>query len=149
LRKVLPDVLSSPPESLSPRLLHLIGELDQDWRRLDARLKALSAEIASLSEDDCACQRLMSVAGIGPITTSAVVAARWLMSEAAHSLDHDRRIADDTLAGPDQTSNRQPRGVGRLLRQPLVGPVLAQGDACRYRPTVNEAAMAMLDSGSI
>jgi hypothetical protein len=77
------------------------------------------------------------------------VAARWLMSEAAHGLDHDRRIADDTLAGPDQTLNRQRRGVGRLRRQPLVGPVLAQEDACRYRPTVNEAAMAMLDTPSV
>ena len=75
LRKVLPEVLSSPPEALSPRILRLIAELDQDWRRLDERLEALSAEIASLSEDDCACQRLMSVPGIGPIISSAVVAA--------------------------------------------------------------------------
>ena len=75
LRKVLPEVLSSPPEALSPRILRLIAELDQDWRRLDQRLEALSAEIASLSEDDCACQRLMSVPGIGPIISSAVVAA--------------------------------------------------------------------------
>jgi transposase len=75
LRKVLPEVLSSPPEALSPRLVRLIAELDQDWRRLDERLEALSDEIASLSEDDCACQRLMSVPGIGPIISSAVVAA--------------------------------------------------------------------------
>jgi transposase len=75
LRKVLPEVLSSPPEALSPRLLRLIAELDEDWHHLDERLEALSAEIASLSEDDCACQRLMSVPGIGPIISSAVVAA--------------------------------------------------------------------------
>ena len=48
LRKVLPDVLSSPPEALSPRLLRLIA----DRRCLDERLEALSAEIASLTEDD-------------------------------------------------------------------------------------------------
>src|SRR5262249_4349752 len=75
LRKVLPEVLASPPEALSPRLLRVITELDQDWRRLDERLEVLSAEIASLSEDDPACQRLMSVPGIGPIISSAVVAA--------------------------------------------------------------------------
>jgi transposase len=75
LRKVLPQVLSSPPEALSPRILRLIAELDEDWRRLDERLEALSAEIESLSENDAACQRVMTVPGIGPIISSAVVAA--------------------------------------------------------------------------
>ena len=75
LRKLLPAIFSSPPPALSPRLLRLIIELDQEWRRLDDRLEALSAEIASLSENDPACQRLMTVPGIGPIISSAVVAA--------------------------------------------------------------------------
>jgi transposase len=75
LRKVLPEVLSSPPQALSPRILRLIAELDQDWRHLDERLEALSAEILSLSENDPACQRLMTVPGIGPIISSAVVAS--------------------------------------------------------------------------
>ena len=75
LRKVLPELLSSPPEELSPRLLRLISELDEGWRRLDSRLEALSAEIESLSKNDLACQRLMTVPGIGPIISSAVVAA--------------------------------------------------------------------------
>jgi transposase len=75
LRKALPEVLSSPTEALSPRILRLIAELDEDWRRLDERLEALSAEIANLSDNDAACQRLMTVPGIGPIISSAVVAA--------------------------------------------------------------------------
>jgi len=75
LRKVLPEVLSSPPEALSPRLLRLIAELDRDWRHLDERLEALSAEIENLSENDGACQRLMTVPGIGPVISSAVVVA--------------------------------------------------------------------------
>jgi hypothetical protein len=75
LRKVLPEVLSSPPEALSPRILRLIAELDADWRHFDARLEALSAEIQTLSDNDAACQRLMTVPGIGPIISSAVVAA--------------------------------------------------------------------------
>jgi transposase len=75
LRKVLPEFLSSPPEALSPRMLRLIAELNEDWCRLDERLEALSAEIESLSDNDAACQRLMTVPGIGPIISSAVVAA--------------------------------------------------------------------------
>jgi transposase len=47
----------------------------QDWRRLDERIAAVSAEIEALAEQDDCCQRLMSVPGIGPITSSAMVAA--------------------------------------------------------------------------
>ena len=41
---------------------------------LDERLQSLSAEIESLSENDTACQRLVTVPGIGPIISSGVVA---------------------------------------------------------------------------
>src|SRR5262245_54871951 len=34
LRKALPDILSSKSDALSPRMINLIGELVQDWRRL-------------------------------------------------------------------------------------------------------------------
>jgi transposase len=56
-------------------MLRRIVELDEDWRRLDDRIEALSAEILNLSEKDPACHRLMTVPGIGPIISSAVVAA--------------------------------------------------------------------------
>jgi transposase len=46
-----------------------------DWRRLDDRIAAVSAEIEVLTEQDGPCQRLMTVPGIGPIISSAVVAA--------------------------------------------------------------------------
>ena len=75
LRKVLPEILGSPPQALSPRILRLITDLDEDWRRLDDHIEVLSAETQSLSENDPACQRLMTVPGIGPIISSAVVAA--------------------------------------------------------------------------
>src|SRR5262245_29093680 len=47
----------------------------QDCRRLDERIQAVSTEIESLAENDGSCQRLMTVPGIGPIISSAVVAA--------------------------------------------------------------------------
>src|SRR6516165_7006186 len=46
-----------------------------DARRLDERIDGLSANIASLVEKDPACERLMTVPGIGPIISSAMVAA--------------------------------------------------------------------------
>jgi len=75
LRKALPEILSSPPEALSPRIVRLIIDLSEDWRRLDERIEAVSTEIESLAENDGSCQRLMTVPGIGPIISSAVVAA--------------------------------------------------------------------------
>jgi transposase len=35
LRQMLQTILSSPPEALSPRLLRLFADLQEDWRRLD------------------------------------------------------------------------------------------------------------------
>ena len=47
----------------------------EDWRRLDERIDQLSNEIAVLARQDGGCERLMSVPGIGPIISSAMVAA--------------------------------------------------------------------------
>lgn len=75
LRKALPDILSSESDALSPRMINLIGELIEDWRRLDERIASVSTEIEVLAKQDESCQRLMSIPGVGPIVSSAVVAA--------------------------------------------------------------------------
>jgi transposase len=75
LRKALPDILSSRTDVLSPRVVHLIADLMQDWHRLDERIETVSAEIEALAQQDGNCQHLMTVPGIGPIISSAVVAA--------------------------------------------------------------------------
>src|SRR6516164_5275416 len=75
LRKALPEILSSKSHALSPRMINLIGELMQDWRRLDDRIASVSTEIEAMANRDESCQRLMSVPCVGPIVSSAVVAA--------------------------------------------------------------------------
>jgi len=60
---------------LSPRMLRIIEDLAGDWRRLDERIEGLSSEIETLARQDKACERLMTVPGIGPIISSAMVAA--------------------------------------------------------------------------
>src|SRR5215813_11573866 len=75
LRKALPEILSANSGALSPRMVALVADLAADWRRLDERIATVSADIASLAEQDENCQRLMTVPGIGPIISSAVVAA--------------------------------------------------------------------------
>jgi transposase len=75
LHKLLPEILSSNTDVLSPKIVSLVADLAQDWRRLDERIAAVSAEIEALAQQDDSSRRLMSVPGIGPITSSAMVAA--------------------------------------------------------------------------
>ena len=75
LRSALPDILAAPSEVLSPHMVRIIEDLSGDWHRLDERVVALSAEIEALARSDCGCERLMTVPGIGPIISSAMVAA--------------------------------------------------------------------------
>ena len=75
LRAELPRILASPPDVLSPRMVRVIEDLAADWRRLDERIEAVSAEIEALAYSDAGCERLMSVPGIGPIISTATVAA--------------------------------------------------------------------------
>jgi transposase len=40
-------------------MINLIGELIQDWRRLDDRIASVSTEIEAIAKRDESCQRLM------------------------------------------------------------------------------------------
>jgi len=75
LRSALPGILATPTDALSPRMVRIVEDLAGDWRRLDERIEGLSEEIEALACNDCGCERLMTVPGIGPIISSAVVAA--------------------------------------------------------------------------
>jgi transposase len=75
LRAELPRILATPPDVLSPRMVRVIEGLASDWRQLDERIEGLSSEIEALAKRDAGCERLMSIPGIGPIISSAMVAA--------------------------------------------------------------------------
>jgi transposase len=75
LRSELPGILAMRTDVLAPRMLRIIEDLAGDWRRLDARIEDLSSEIEALARQDKGCERLMTVPGIGPIISSAMVAA--------------------------------------------------------------------------
>jgi transposase len=73
LRAELPRILAMPCDALSPRMVRVIEGRAGDWRRLDERIEGLSGKIEALARQDAGCERLMSVPGIGPIISSAMV----------------------------------------------------------------------------
>jgi transposase len=75
LRHALPDILGQRRDVLSPRMVRILEDLAQDWRRLDERVETVTSEIEALAKNTGACGNLMTIPGIGPIISSAVVAA--------------------------------------------------------------------------
>ena len=75
LRIELPGILATRSDVLSSRMMHIIEGLAGDWRQLDERIEDLSTDIKELADQNPACERLMTVPGIGPIISSAMVAA--------------------------------------------------------------------------
>jgi transposase len=56
-------------------MIKLILGLYEDWCHLDERIETVTGEIEALSQTEAQCQRLMSVPGIGPVISTALVAA--------------------------------------------------------------------------
>ena len=75
LRVELPGILAMPSNILSPRIVRVIEDLTGDWGRLDERIEGLTGEIEAIARQEAGCERLMSVPGVGPIISSAMVAA--------------------------------------------------------------------------
>jgi len=75
LRNSLFAILKNRADEISPRMETIIIGLYEDWLWLDERIDATTDEIEMISKRDGDCQRLMSVPGIGPIISTAIVAA--------------------------------------------------------------------------
>ncbi len=75
LRNSLFAILQNRADEISPRMSDIIVGLYEDWLWLDERIESTTSEIEMISKREPNCQRLMSVPGIGPIISTAVVAA--------------------------------------------------------------------------
>src|SRR5438874_10209901 len=74
LRRSLFAILENRADELSPRMSDLIVGLYEDWLWLDERIETLTDEIEQISHQEANCKRLMSVPGIGPMISTAMVA---------------------------------------------------------------------------
>lgn len=75
LRASLDAILENRSGEMSPRMRRLILGLQQDWIWLDKRIEMTTSEIKEISETEPGCRRLMTIPGIGPLISTAMVAA--------------------------------------------------------------------------
>lgn len=75
LRNSLFAILQNREDEISPRMSDIIVGLYEDWLWLDERIESITNEIELISRSESNCQRLMSVPGVGPIISTAMVAA--------------------------------------------------------------------------
>jgi Transposase IS116/IS110/IS902 family len=75
MRNSLFAILENRADEISPRMSDLIVGLYEDWLWLDERIETISREIEEISQNEANCRRLMSVPGVGPIISTAMVAA--------------------------------------------------------------------------
>ena len=75
LRNSLFAILENRKAEISRCMNELIVGLYGDWQRLDERIEIISGEIEAIGKREENCRRLMNVPGIGPIISTAVVAA--------------------------------------------------------------------------
>ena len=113
LRTALPGILATRCEVLSLRMIRIVEDLAGDWRRLDERIEGLSGEINALARQDAGCERLMSVPGIGPIISSAMVAAIG----AGDAFDKGRDFAAWLGLVPKQISTGDRTILGKISKR--------------------------------
>lgn len=75
LRRMMPALLADAEQHLSPRIYRLLCLVAQEWRAVEEEIDQLDQEIERIASQDAACQRLITVPGIGVLIATAIVAA--------------------------------------------------------------------------
>jgi transposase len=75
LRQSLFTILDQRGDQISPRRHDLIVGLYEDWLWLDERIETVTRDIELISESEANCARLKTIPGVGPLISTALVAA--------------------------------------------------------------------------
>lgn len=75
LRNHMVWILEDAEQNLTFRMRGLLDHLWQEWKCLDSEIEAISEEIDGIAHQDAACQRLQQIPGVGPLVSTAMVAA--------------------------------------------------------------------------
>jgi transposase len=74
-RKRLPEILANEQNELSPSARAIFQELYSEYLVIVQKVKSYEEKIQKLSRENKLCQRLETIPGIGPLTSTALVAS--------------------------------------------------------------------------
>jgi len=121
LRHSLFAILQNRKDEISPRMNQIIVGLYEDWLWLDERIESTTNEIEMIARREDNCQTLMTVPGIGPMISTAMVAAIGT----GEAFDRGRDFGAWLGLVPRQYSTGG---------KPILGKISKQG--CRYLRTL-------------
>ena len=75
LRDRLPTILEDENQQLSGSLKHLISRIHQRWIEIESSISDADKEIKQIAKTHPDCQRLTTIPGIGPLISTAIIAA--------------------------------------------------------------------------
>jgi len=75
LRKEMPLLLEDAQQNLTPSLRTLLDHLWHEWEHLDSQVDQIADAMDAVANSDAACRRLRKIPGVGPLVSTATVAA--------------------------------------------------------------------------
>jgi transposase len=75
LRKNMAALLEDATANLTPRMRRLLEAVWQEWKQLETHIAEADDEIERIASSNATCQRLRQIPGIGPLASTATVAA--------------------------------------------------------------------------
>ena len=106
-------ILDQRRGEISPRMRGVLTGLRDDWHWLDQRIDQLSDEIEEVSRSEASCARIMSIPGVGPMISTAMVAAIGK----GEAFDRGRDFAAWVGLVPQQFSTGGRTILGRITKR--------------------------------
>jgi transposase len=75
LKRQMAAILEDAETNLTPRMRYLLDRLWQEWKSVELEIEEMSGQIELIAQQDAACQRLLTVPGVGPLVSTAMIAA--------------------------------------------------------------------------
>jgi transposase len=68
-------ILEDAETNLTQRMRYLFNRLWQEWKSVELEIEEMSGQIELIAQQDAACRRLLTVPGVGPLVSTAMIAA--------------------------------------------------------------------------
>lgn len=113
IRQGVPLILEDASVPLPDMLRELLDELLTDWEYHNQRIEQLDARLKTIAQEDAVAQRLMTIRGFGPITSTALIAKETHPERFANA----RQFAAYFGLVPDQHSSGEKNRLGKMSKR--------------------------------